>query len=138
MLANAIAYAAEAHRLQKDKRGEPYILHPMRVVLALKAAQWSETYQVAAALHDTVEDTDTTLEDIHERFGPCIGEAVDALTRRRTETYKDYIIRCCENKIAGVVKRYDVYDNFDPSRYCEGIPVKRYAWALEYLNNGKR
>jgi len=147
MLADAIAYAAEAHRLQKDKRGEVYILHPLRIVLALRAAQYSETHQAAAVLHDTVEDTETTLEDIHGRFGSLIGDAVDALTRRGylqmtpdkewiwLETYKEYVVRCCQNPIARVVKRYDVYDNFDPHRYCDGVPVGRYAWTLEYLES---
>jgi (p)ppGpp synthase/HD superfamily hydrolase len=150
MLADAIAFAADAHRLQKDKNGEVYILHPLRIALALKAADYSETHQTAAVLHDTVEDTEVTLEEIYERFGTLVGEAVDALTRRGSyqpspmlndrdwvwgETYKEYIKRCCENLIARVVKRYDVYDNFDPRRYCDGVPIGRYIWTLDYLDH---
>jgi GTP diphosphokinase / guanosine-3',5'-bis(diphosphate) 3'-diphosphatase len=148
MLGVAIAFAAEAHRDQRDKRGEVYFLHPMRVLLALQAIGYPEAYQVAAVLHDVVEDTEATLEEIHERFGSLVGDAVDALTRRGhwepqpdqdeakwiwEETYKEYIRRCCQNSIARAVKRFDVYDNFDPRRYCEGVPVGRYVWTLEYL-----
>lgn len=148
MLGEALAFAAEAHRDQKDKQGVPYILHPFRIVEALRRDNWSETHQAAGGLHDTVEDTETTLEEIHERFGSLIRDAVDALSRRGhwetqplqqealwvwDETYKEYIRRCCKNNIARVVKRYDVYDNADPHRYCEGSPIGRYVWTLDYI-----
>jgi GTP pyrophosphokinase len=142
MLGEAIAFAAKAHQDQKDKRGEVYILHPMRIILALRAAEYPETYQVVAALHDVVEDTPVTLAEIHERFGGMVGNAVDALTRRGhkegnewiwEETYKKYIVRCCQNLIARTVKLFDVYDNFDPRRHTPEVPVGRYVWTLQYL-----
>lgn len=148
MLAKAIAFAAKAHENQIDKQGAPYILHTLRIALALRQDAWSEIYQVAAVLHDTVEDTETTLEEIYEAFGDEVGGAVDSLTRRGhwephpdqeeakwvwDETYKEYIRRCCQNSVARVVKKYDVYDNADPRRYCEGVPIGRYTWTLEYL-----
>lgn len=145
MLGLAIALAAEAHRDQKDKRGEVYILHPLRIVLALRAAQYSEIHQTVAVLHDVVEDTAVTLAQIHDRFGSLIGDAVDALSRRGylpdevgaewiwEETYKEYIMRCCQNSLARTVKRFDVYDNFDPRRHTPEVPVGRYVWTLEYL-----
>jgi (p)ppGpp synthase/HD superfamily hydrolase len=145
MLGEAIAFAAHAHRDQKDKRGEVYILHPMRIVLALRAARYSETYQTVAVLHDVVEDTEATLAQIHEKFGGMVGNAVDALSRRGyqqmtpvkewiwEETYKEYIKRCCQDLIARKVKLFDVYDNFDPHRHTPEVPVGRYVWTLEYL-----
>ena len=139
-LGAAIAFAAEAHRLQTDKQGIAYILHPVRVADALRRHNWPETYQVAAALHDTVEDTETTLEDIETHFGELIRKIVDHLSQRvdpdtgeKAETYKEYVGRCCENRIARVVKRYDVYDNADPLRYCKESPIGRYAWTLDYI-----
>jgi len=150
MLGHALAFAAEAHKDQKDKGGVAYILHPVRIAEALRRDNWSETHQVVAVLHDTVEDTNVTLKEVHEKFGSTIGEAVDAISRRGSweptgvqfdgepewrweETYKEYIKRCCVNRIARVVKRYDVYDNADPRRYCDGVPVGRWIWTLDYL-----
>lgn len=141
MLADAIAFSAEAHKSQKDKNGEVYFFHPIRVALALKAHGYSENHQAVGVLHDTVEDTDAALEDIYELFGVLIGDAVRAITRDKDdssgewrETYKEYIGRCCEDLIARIVKRFDVYDNFDPRRYCEGVPIGRYIWTLDYLD----
>ncbi len=143
MLARALAFAAKVHQPQRDKQGVPYVFHVFRVAEALRRDGWSETHQTAGVLHDTVEDTNTTLEEIHEQFGSLVGDAVDALSRRGhwefkkwipDEDYKDYIPRCCENAIARVVKRYDIYDNSDPRRYCKGSPIGRYVWALDYIN----
>ncbi len=141
LIPRALCFAAEYHGDQKDKNGQAYIWHPIRVAQGLKNAGYSETHQVVGLLHDTVEDTDATLEMINELFGGAVFAGVDAMTRRPDpdtgewlETYKEYVARCCEHLIGRKVKRYDVYDNADPRRYCEGVPTQRYIWTLDYLN----
>lgn len=111
----AILLATEAHRGQVDKAGKPYILHPLRVMLSLD----DPAHQIAAVLHDTVEDCGLELALIRHRFGGDIAEAVDALTKREGETYEDFIVRCGRNEIARVVKLADLTDNMDLSRLPE-------------------
>jgi len=64
-LEDAIAFAVEAHHGQKDKNGQPYILHPLRVMLRLE----SERERIVGVLHDVIEDTPTTLDDLLARDG---------------------------------------------------------------------
>ncbi len=145
LIPRALCFAAQQHGDQEDKNGQAYIWHPIRVAQGLKNAGYSETYQVVGLLHDTVEDTDATLEMIGDQFGAAVLGGVDAMTRRQDpktgewlESYKDYIARCCQHLIGRKVKRYDVYDNADPRRYCEGVPTGRYIWTLNYLNDLER
>lgn len=111
-LNDAIAIAAEAHDGQTDKAGQPYILHPLRVMGAMK----TEPDRVVAVLHDVVEDSrDWQLSDLAD-FGPDIVEALDALTRRDGEDYFHYIERLSKNPRAVRVKLADLADNLDKSR----------------------
>jgi len=111
-LGEAIVLATRAHAGQVDKGGQPYILHPLRVMLACK----TEATRIAAVLHDVVEDTGHALSDIASQFGWPIYDAVDALTRRSAETYPAFIKRCAANPIARIVKLADIGDNMDLSR----------------------
>lgn len=115
LLAKAIEFAATFHAGQVDKAGEPYILHPLRVMLACK----SENERIAAVLHDIVEDCDVGLDRIDWCFGATIAEAVDCLTRRNGEDYATFIGRCRTNPIARVVKMADLRDNMNMSRLAE-------------------
>lgn len=65
-LEKAILIATKAHEGQKDKAGKPYILHPLRVMLRMKTTK----DMMAAILHDVVEDTDVTLDDLREHGFP--------------------------------------------------------------------
>ena len=78
LVKKADAFAAKAHEGQTDKAGLPYITHPRAVAAMIE----DETAKVAALLHDTVEDTDVTLEEIRAEFGDEIAAAVDLLTHR--------------------------------------------------------
>lgn len=118
-LEEAIAFASECHRGQKDKGGHPYILHPLRVMLRLD----DEGRRIAALLHDTVEDCGVPLSLIRERFGDAVAEAVDALTKRSGETYEQFIERCGANAIARDVKLADIGDNSDLSRLGQVTPA---------------
>ncbi len=138
VLGEAIALASAAHVEQMDKSGDPYILHPMRMMMRIRQDhRWTEAHQSVAMLHDVVEDTSFTMEDIASKFDKRIVDGVDAMTRRwdgkEGETYKEYIYRCCGNRIARVVKRHDVQDNMDPRRWHPDVPYKRYLWVLQYL-----
>jgi hypothetical protein len=112
MLEIAIALAAVSHKGQTDKGGNPYILHPLRVMAKMD----SEQSRVCAVLHDVVEDCNVPLSRIEAMFGPEISEAIDALTRRNGEPYMTFIDRCAANPLAAKVKIADVRDNLDLSR----------------------
>ena len=115
-LERAIAIAVEAHQGQKDKAGEPYILHPLRLMLQMQ----SETGKIVAVLHDVVEDTDCSLDDLRgEGFSAEVLEAVDALTKKNDDEYEEYVDSIEANPIARRVKLADLRDNMDISRISD-------------------
>jgi (p)ppGpp synthase/HD superfamily hydrolase len=134
MLEQAIALAVEQHRGQVDKAGQPYILHPLRVMLAVSG----ETAQIVAVLHDVVEDCNITFDDLR-----CLGfteeviMALDGVTRRDDETYSEFIARSGQNPISRQVKLADLQDNMDIRRLPVELTNKdisrlqryRRAWA---------
>jgi (p)ppGpp synthase/HD superfamily hydrolase len=104
----ALQIAAKAHEGQKDKDGKPYILHPLRVMAAVEG----EEAKVVAVLHDVVEDTAVTLDDLRAAgFSETILTAVQCVTHRQEEPYADYVVRCKANDIARRVKLADLEDN---------------------------
>lgn len=134
---DAIAFASNAHKGQLDKCGEPYILHPIRVMLSLN----NKIERIVALLHDVIEDTDVTKTIIKFEFGKVVADAVDAMSKREGETYEDYLKRCASNPIALNVKRADISDNISPLRLYKMIPAKRiylrekYSKALNYFDS---
>lgn len=134
-LERAIAIAAEAHAGQQDKAGESYILHPLRVMLAVTTPE----ERMAGVLHDLVEDTPWTLEQLRaEGFPEAVVEAVDALTRRDGEDYFDFVLRAGSHPVARLVKRADLRDNLDLTRIAtptqrEHDRIVRYEKALKML-----
>jgi (p)ppGpp synthase/HD superfamily hydrolase len=112
-LGKAIALAAQAHQDQYDKAGAPYILHPLRMMLRMS----SETEMMAAVLHDVVEDTDWTLDQLRQAgFAEEVVQAVECLTHRDHETYDEFVARVRTNVIASKVKLADLEDNMDMRR----------------------
>ncbi len=106
-LERAFGIALEAHETQVDQQGQPYLLHLIRVMLKVNG-----TARVVALLHDLVEDTPWTGEDLlREGFDPAIVEAVLALTRREDETYAQFIDRVQGTPLAIPVKIADLEDN---------------------------
>ena len=77
----AYQIAADAHKDQKRLSGEPYIMHPLSVALILASLGMDEASIVAAILHDTVEDTDITKEDVAKEFGDTVAELVEGVTK---------------------------------------------------------
>jgi len=113
MLQKATSIATEAHKGQRDRYDAPYIFHVMRVMMRGK----NEDEKLAALLHDVVEDTEYTFEDLqNERFPEHIIEAVRCLTKGKDEPYDDYINRVKTNKLAIAVKINDLEDNMDVRR----------------------
>lgn len=107
--------ASMAHAAQVDKIGTPYIEHPARVAERVRAAGGGQDAEVVAWLHNVVEDTDVTLDEIDRAFGPRIAGAVDAISRRHGEG-DDYYRRVAANPIARLVKVHDIADNTAPER----------------------
>ncbi|MEI4194411.1 phosphohydrolase [Roseovarius sp. E0-M6] len=134
-LERAIEIATAAHRGQTDKAGKPYILHPLRVMLACEG----ETTQIVAVLHDVIEDTDWTPDALRAAgASDAILAALDTVTRRDHETYSEFIERAARNEIGRTVKIADLHDNLDLSRIAnprarDFARFDRYRDALERL-----
>jgi (p)ppGpp synthase/HD superfamily hydrolase len=137
-LEDAIILAAGAHRGQADKAGEPYILHPLRVMLQLV----DEEGRIAAALHDVLEDTATTADNLRDwGYGEKVVEALEALTRRDGESYADSIERAVRNPLARRVKLADLADNMNVHRLpavgdADRDRLARYQAAWDRLQIG--
>ncbi|GAV11429.1 GTP pyrophosphokinase [Paenibacillus sp. NAIST15-1] len=112
-LTGAIIIAAKAHLGQVDKGGNPYILHPLRVMDKVQG----EEAKIVAVLHDVVEDTYVTAEDLLIiGFSKEILTSIDCLTRKKDESYMEFIRRAKLDLIARQVKIADIEDNMDLSR----------------------
>ncbi|MFI7674284.1 HD domain-containing protein [Actinophytocola sp. NPDC049390] len=112
-LDDAIQVARRAHEGQLDKSGRPYIGHPLRVMGALR----DERERMAAVLHDVVEDTTVTIDDLREAGCPAeVLDAIAAISKRPGEDQEAYLARVAENRIALAVKRADIADNMSPDR----------------------
>ena len=103
LLAAAIELAAIAHKGQVDKLGEMYLAHPLRVMLRLREQGHRVEVQAAGALHDTLEDTPTTLEDL-TTLSPDVAALVNAVTRQPGEPYEVFIRRAAEHPEARAIK----------------------------------
>lgn len=112
----AIEIAAREHAGDVDKAGSPYLFHPLRLMFAVT----TPFEQMAAVLHDVVEDTPVTLEELErEGFHPDVLAAVEALTKRPGEARLESATRAAANPIARVVKLADVTDNMDLGRISD-------------------
>ncbi len=118
-LERAIEIAAKAHLGQTDKGGEPYILHPIRVMLRMATLE----ERIVAVLHDVVEDSDWTLEALaKEGFSPPILTALEALTKLPGEDRMMAAHRAAANPLARAVKLADNAENSDLSRIPNPSP----------------
>lgn len=114
LLKKAIAIAEKAHAGQVDKAGKPYIGHPVRVMNAVQSLD----EKIVGVLHDAVEDSDLTLDDLSAQGFPAhLIEAIDAITKREGEEYEAYLKRVTRNPIALRVKIADMTDNMDITRF---------------------
>ncbi len=127
-----LSIAKEAHNKQKDKAGKPYIYHPLKVsefvlhplidglqdeIDQLSALE-KEYCECIALLHDVIEDTDITYDDLlnTHQLPKEICDAVQLLSKDRCDPYRPYLLRVKENKYARLVKLADLTHNSDLSR----------------------
>ena len=130
-LDKAIKLACEAHAGQMDKAGKPYILHPLRLMLKFQKKQ----EQVVAVLHDVVEDSDVTLDDLANKgFSELVLDALDCLSKRENEGYEAFIKRILPNELARKIKIEDIKDNLDLTR-LESVNNEDLKRALKYHNS---
>lgn len=137
-LQRAIDLAVAAHRDAEDPPGEPYILHPMRVMARFA----DHTTMSVAVLHDTIERGGVTAKDLRKAgISAKVVRAVTLLTHEKQTTYADYVVRLAEHSLAAAVKAADLLDNAD-LRYVdfpEKKPKKgtrrvvRYALSYRFL-----
>ncbi|MCW3058891.1 MAG: hypothetical protein JWQ02_712 [Capsulimonas sp.] len=135
LVAKAFAIAAGAHANQLSKDGTPYVQHPIRMALRCPDADG----QMAAVLHDVVEDTSVTPADLAAAgIPPQVLAAVEAVTKREGEDYEAFIERAARNPLAARVKILDLEDNLNPMRLCaiteEDLQrIAKYHRAWEHL-----
>lgn len=113
VLTKSIILATEVHRNQQDKSGQPYILHPLRVMNNVDSIE----AKIVGILHDVIEDGDVSEEYMINLGIPhVLVEAVRLLSRVQEEPYLEYVLRVKENPIAKAVKKADLEDNLNISR----------------------
>ena len=133
----ALRIAIKAHEGQKDKSGHEYIMHPICV-----AERCSDPRaKIVALLHDTIEDTEVTVEYLRkEGFPEEIINGILSVTKRDGESYEDFVRRAAENEIGIIVKKADLEDNMDIRRLQEITDkdverLRKYLKAWQFLNN---
>ena len=135
LLALAKRIALTAHEGQVDKAGAPYWHHPAFVADHVTSPE----AKVVAWLHDVVEDTEWSLDDLRtEGIWPEVVEGVDAISKRAGEAYESYLDRVKANSLELAVKRADLQHNMDLSRIANPTEkdfarIEKYRWAVDYL-----
>ena len=130
MIRRAFEFAREAHQGVRRKSGEPYILHPLAVAkIAVKEIGLGTKSAVAALLHDVVEDTDYTVEDIANLFGPKIASLVDGLTKisevmgsnttKQAESFRKMILTLADDVRVILIK---IADRLHNMRTLDSMP----------------
>lgn len=137
LLSLAIKVATEAHKGQLDKGGNPYILHPQAVAASLDNTE----NKIVAYLHDVIEDTDVTLDELEKLgFTYRIVNSVRILTKSKYISYDDYLKSVKKDSNAWHVKMADIKHNMDISRIPEPTAkdfsrIEKYKKALAFLES---
>lgn len=140
-LEDAIRLAVAAHAGQKDKEGQPYVAHPLRLMENVR----DPDAKIVAVLHDVVEDTNTTEADLRGvGFSANVLAAVRCVTHDKQEPYADYVVRCKANPLARQVKLADLADNYRldrtilrPDRAAGDLArLHRYVLSYKFLTDG--
>jgi len=137
MYEEALVFATERHEGQTRWDGGAYIRHPESVAKHFS----DDLHKTVAVLHDVVEDKRATSQEIKDLFGSQVERAVDALSRRSGESYKDFVRRCAKNPVAKAVKVADIEDNMgdvsatnpEAIEKAKNLKDKRYIPALLFL-----
>ena len=132
LLIKAYDFSKEVHKNQKRDSGDPYFIHPLNIAISVSKYRLDESSIIAALLHDTVEDTDTTLEDISKEFGEEISFLVDGLTKinstklvsytdQNIENFRKLILATAKDIRILIIKLLDVLNNMET---IEGMSQK--------------
>lgn len=131
----ALKLCFEAHKNQFDKSGMPYVFHPFHLAEQMN----DEETTVVALLHDVIEDTEMTLEDLRKHgFSECTLTAISLMTHNSSVPYMEYVAEIKKNPIARTVKLADLYHNSDLSRLAliterDEIRAEKYRKAIALL-----
>ena len=135
----AVNLMFEAHKEQRDKSGLPYVFHPFHLAEQME----DETTTVVALLHDIVEDTDCTPDDLRRMgFSEEVCEAIDLMTHREGVPYMEYVKRIKTNPVAVKVKLADLRHNSDLTRMEKPTErdkqrAEKYREAIRLLLDGE-
>ena len=143
LLNRAYVYAMKAHGAQKRASGDPYFTHPLEVAAILTDLKLDDATIVAAVLHDTIEDTSSTREEIDQLFGRDIGALVDGLTKlkkldlvskraEQAENFRKLLLAIADDVRVLVVKLADRLHNMRTLHFVP--PEKRKRIAEETLD----
>jgi (p)ppGpp synthase/HD superfamily hydrolase len=148
LLQKAIELAVKSHRGAEDPPGEPYVVHPLRVMLAVSHqrddAHQDEALRCVAVLHDTIERAGLTRADLRAAgMPPKVVRAVELLTHRDDQSYADYVVKLKPDPLTRAVKIADLLDNADlrhvtfrPGKEEKDVPrLVRYAASYKFLTD---
>lgn len=137
LLDKAAEICITKHCGQRDKVGAAYFQHPMRVAMRCH----SDDEKIVALLHDTIEDTDVTVEYLLDQgFPQYIIDGILSVTKRDGESYEEFVARAAQNPLGRVVKLHDLEDNLDIFRLDSVSPemaarLSKYLAAHNFLTN---
>lgn len=139
-LDDALALVVAKFHGVTDKAGKPYILHCLRVMLGVTG----DLAQQVAVMHDLIEDTDVTFEDLRQKgFDSKVIEALQLVTHTDDMTYTDYVVALKANNIARQVKLSDLNDNYSLGRVAyreqhsekDARRIQRYILSHQFLTD---
>lgn len=147
LVEQALSFASEKHKDQKRRSGEPYINHPIRVAIFLAKSRYDAAVIAASLLHDTIEDTNTTFEELVEVFGEEVAALVDGVTKisnikikskermfsdedmfvNQVENYRKLLVATAHDLRVIAIRLHDRLDNVMTIEYISKHKIKFYA-----------
>ena len=137
LIEKSLHIALQAYAGKTDKAGREYIHHPLRVMAKMK----TDLEMSVALLHDVIEDSDLTAEQLLAEGIPAeVIEAIQCLSRNENEDYQDFVGRTKKNELAAKIKIADIEDNIDVLRLAslnetDLTRIKKYHSAWQFLND---
>ena len=134
IIEKSLEIALKSHIGQSDKAGKPYILHPLRLMMKMT----TDEEKSAAVLHDVIEDSECTAEDLLKQGIPAtVVDAVSSLTKKEGEDYEAFVERVLNKPLAARIKKADIEDNLNVLR-LDGLSSKDLQRVAKYHKAWKR